>query len=322
MMIDRFGRVHDYLRISLTDTCNLRCTYCMPENQIFAPKSSLMSADEVVAFSAAFVKLGVNKIRLTGGEPLVRSDFAEIISRIAELKSVGLKTLTLTTNGILLHQRLQTILDAGVEDINVSLDTLMPDRFLKMTRRDQFHKVMSNIHLLLDNQVNTKINVVVMSGINDDEVFEFIHFTRDYPIEVRFIEFMPFEGNNWRSGKMISSAALLKRASDHFELIPVENSFHGTAKIFRVLGYTGKFGFISTMTAPFCEGCNRIRLTADGKIKNCLFSKGEMDLLSHYRNGIDIKAMIEENILAKEERWGGQSLFENTANRPMVAIGG
>lgn len=322
MLVDRFGRIHDYLRISLTDACNLRCTYCMPEHPVFTAHSSLMQAQEVVAIAGLFVQMGITKIRLTGGEPLVRKDIRLILEGIAALRGTGLETLTLTTNGILLHENIDALSGAGVRAVNISMDTLMPERFISIAKRDHFHRVMSNIHLLLENQYKVKVNVVVMRGVNDDEVIEFIRWTRDYPVHVRFIEFMPFNGNKWHDKRLISSAELLKRAEDHFEVAPLQAEKNDTARAYHVLGHAGTFAFISTMTAPFCDGCNRIRLTADGKIKNCLFSKGEVDLLDAYRNGENLQALIMENIRTKEAEWGGQALFETTSNRAMVAIGG
>lgn len=322
MLTDRFGRNHDYLRISLTDVCNLRCTYCMPDQPVFSPGDKLMKTEEVTRLAEIFVSLGVRKIRLTGGEPLIRKDSAEIIRSIAALRPAGLKELTLTTNGIFLHEHIDLFKESGITSLNVSLDTLMPDRFAKITRRDHFHRVMSNIHLLMDNHFHVKLNMVVMNGVNDDEVLEFIRLTRDFPLHVRFIEFMPFDGNHWKNNRLLSSQQLLERAKEHFEIVPLQNDKHDTAKKFKVLAYEGTFAFISTMSEPFCGDCNRIRLTADGKIKNCLFSKGELDLLTALRSGQDVVGQIENSLSLKEKKWGGQELFGPTVNRSMVAIGG
>ncbi|MFM7217886.1 MAG: GTP 3',8-cyclase MoaA [Bacteroidota bacterium] len=322
MLQDSHGRVHDYLRISLTDVCNLRCTYCMPEHPVFTPTASMMSSEEVVSFSRFFVNHGVKKIRLTGGEPLVRSDFANILQGISLLRSSGLEELTLTTNGILLDRYIDALSAAQIRSVNVSLDTLLPERFQAITRRDNFHKVLSNLHLLLDRNFKVKVNMVVMKGVNDDETVEFIRWTRDYPIHVRFIEFMPFAGNRWQDKRLIRSAELLDRASSFFDFEPLEGSPNDTARAFRVIGFSGTFAFISTMSEPFCGGCNRIRLTADGKIKNCLFSRTEADLLSAIRSGGDVEQLVKNAILTKEASWGGQELFQGSENRSMVAIGG
>jgi cyclic pyranopterin phosphate synthase len=322
MLIDRFGRPHNYLRISLTDLCNLRCTYCMPEEPDFSPKEKLMQTEEVIMLARLFVSEGVRKIRLTGGEPLVRNDFSKIISGISALRSDGLQELTLTTNGVFIHEHIDGLKLAGVQSLNISLDTLLPERFSAIAKRDHFHRVVSNIHLLLEKQFNVKVNVVVMKGVNDDEVIDFINWTRDYPIHVRFIEFMPFAGNKWQDKRLIRSVELLERIRQFLDVEPLENKKHDTSRAFKVLGYTGTFAFISTMSEPFCGDCNRLRLTADGKIKNCLFSKGELDLLAALRSGQDPRPILHESVLEKEEKWGGQSLFGTTENRSMVAIGG
>ncbi|MFM9028711.1 MAG: GTP 3',8-cyclase MoaA [Bacteroidota bacterium] len=322
MLEDKHGRIHDYLRISITDACNLRCTYCMPDQPVFSPEEKLMSASEIISLARIFVGLGVRKIRLTGGEPLIRRDFNEILEGLSKLNVVGLKEVTLTTNGIRLHEHLDALTDAAVRSVNISLDTLLPERFSAIAKRDRFHQVISNIHLLLDRQFNVKINMVVMKGVNDDEVIDFIQWTRDYPIHVRFIEFMPFEGNHWIDKRLIRTAELLDRASSFFDIESLSNSPNDTARAFKVLGYSGTFAFISTMSEPFCGGCNRIRLTADGKIRNCLFSRNELDLLGTLRIGRDVRSLIMQSLGEKSKKWGGQELFSNPENRPMVAIGG
>lgn len=322
MLTDRHNRIHDYLRISLTDVCNLRCTYCMPDHPVFSAKEKLMNAKEIISIAETFVKLGVRKIRLTGGEPLVRGDFKEIILELAGLRQHGLEDITMTTNGIFVHEYIDEFKAAGIRSLNVSLDTMMPDRFAKITKREHFHRVMSNIHLLMDSNFHVKVNMVVMNGVNDDEIFDFINWTRDYPVHVRFIEFMPFRDNHWQNQKLLTSKELLSRAESNFEVVPLENKKHDTSKKFKVLGYEGTFAFISTMSEPFCGDCNRLRLTADGKMKNCLFSKGEMDLLTALRKGDSILDLIHSSLSAKEKQWGGQELFGQTENRTMVSIGG
>jgi cyclic pyranopterin phosphate synthase len=294
----------------------------MPEEPDFSPKEKLMQTEEVIDLARLFISEGVRKIRLTGGEPLVRNDFPKIIAGIAALRSNGLQELTLTTNGIFIHDHLNALQSAGVQSLNISLDTLLPERFSAIAKRDHFHRVISNIHLLLDKQFNVKVNVVVMKGVNDDEVIDFVNWTRDYPLHVRFIEFMPFAGNKWQDKRLIRSSELLGRVKQFLDVEPLENKKHDTSRAFKVLGYTGTFAFISTMSEPFCGDCNRLRLTADGKIKNCLFSKGELDLLAALRNGQDPRPVLHKSLLQKEEKWGGQSLFGTTENRSMVAIGG
>ena len=206
MIQDLHGRVHTYLRISLTDNCNLRCFYCMPEEDYdFTPASRLMQAAEIESLAKTFVTLGVNKIRLTGGEPLVRKDAADIIMRLSKLPV----KLTLTTNATRVHDFIETFEKADLTSLNVSLDTLDRDRFIFMTRRDQFQRTVENIHLLISRGFHVKINMVVMKGLNDSELLDFVAWTKDQPIHVRFIEFMPFEGNRWTSNKVVTLQEML-----------------------------------------------------------------------------------------------------------------
>jgi cyclic pyranopterin phosphate synthase len=294
----------------------------MPENPEFSPKEKLMQTAEIISLARLFVLSGVKKIRLTGGEPLVRKDVDSILNGLAALRESGLQELTLTTNGIFLHDHIDALQQTGVRSVNVSLDTLLPERFNAIAKRDHFHRVISNIHLLLENQFNVKVNVVVMKGVNDDEVIDFIQWTRDYPLHVRFIEFMPFSGNKWQDKRLIRSAELLERVNNFLEVETLENKKHDTSRAFKVIGYTGTFAFISTMSEPFCGDCNRLRLTADGKMKNCLFSKGEIDLLGALRAEVELSPLIRQALGQKEEKWGGQPLFGTTENRSMVTIGG
>jgi cyclic pyranopterin phosphate synthase len=326
MITDNFNRVHDYLRISLTDNCNLRCFYCMPdENYDFTPASRLMQADEVRALAEIFVAQGVRKIRLTGGEPFVRKDAAKIISSLAELPV----ELSITTNGTRLHDFIDVLSAANVRSLNISLDTLQADKFLLVTRRDLFRQVMDNIELLVEKGFEIKINVVLMKDFNDNEIHDFIEWTRNTPVQVRFIEFMPFSGNKWTSNKVFSAEQILAVVEEQHNYVPVKGSFQDTARAYSIPGHAGSFAVISTMTAPFCAGCNRMRLTADGKLKNCLFSKGETDLLQALRRGEDVLPLIEANIKSKAKELGGQFTTAiqqiealNIENRSMITIGG
>lgn len=326
MIIDNYNRVHDYLRISLTDNCNLRCFYCMPEEEYdFTPPSRLMQVDEIFALSEMFVNEGVKKIRLTGGEPLVRRDAGKIISLLSKLPV----QLTLTTNGTRLREFVPVMEDAHMRSINISLDTLQAEKFMLITRRDLFNVVRENIELLIDRGFYVKVNVVVMKDFNDNEILDFIEWTRNTPVHIRFIEFMPFSGNRWTSNKVVSLNEILSIISTRHTYRAIKGDVHDTSKTFAVPGHAGSFGVISTMTLPFCSGCNRMRLTADGKLKNCLFSKGETDLLQPFRRGENILPLIHQNIKAKEKELGGQfttALKDIEAiaieNRSMITIGG
>ncbi len=326
MIQDTFGRTHDYLRISLTDNCNLRCFYCMPEEKYaFAPAAKLMQPHEIETLAKLFVAQGVKKIRLTGGEPLVRKDAPKIIEKLGKL---GIE-LAITTNGVRLHEMLPELLAANIKAINISLDTLQPDKFLKITRRDLYHRVRSNIELLLQHGIRVKINVVVMKGLNDNEILDFIALTKHNNIEIRFIEFMPFSGNKWTGNQVFTLHEIQCEIAKRYDALPVAPEPNDTSKRYMIPGHVGSYAVISTMSEPFCDTCNRMRLTADGKLKNCLFSKTETDLLGALRNGEEVLPLIHENIMAKAKALGGQfsGVFENLdaatlQNRSMITIGG
>lgn len=326
MILDKHNRVHNYLRISLTDNCNLRCFYCMPEeNYSFMPHSQLMQAEEIHQLAKIFVQLGTTKIRLTGGEPLVRKDAADIIKKLSLLPI----KLSLTTNGVRLHEFINVFREANITSVNVSFDTLQEDKFLLITKRNNFKRIWDNIHLLLQNNIHVKVNVVVMKGINDAEINNFIKWTKHTPIHIRFIEFMPFSGNKWMSDKVFTWQNILAVIENQFDHIKLKDETHDTTKKYIVPGHVGTFAIISTMSAPFCSTCNRMRLTADGKMKNCLFSKDETDLLTALRNGEDIVPLILQNIHGKAAERGGQFVNNFTElqsaeiqNRSMIAIGG
>jgi len=298
----------------------------MPEEDYdFTPASRLMQTDEIIRLAEIFVAQGVKKIRLTGGEPLVRKDAAKIIEALGKLPV----ELNITTNGTRINEMLPVLQAANIKSINISLDTLQPEKFFTITRRDVFHQVKSNIELLLQHKIGVKLNMVVMKGLNDNEILDFIAWTKYNPIQVRFIEFMPFSGNRWTSNKLFSLEEILAVIEKEYTILPVKAAPHDTAKSFMVPGHDGSFAVISTMTSPFCSSCNRMRLTADGKLKNCLFSKGETDLLTALRAGEEVLPLIKSSIWAKEKELGGQlhTHFENIdaellMNRSMITIGG
>ncbi|MCS6822930.1 MAG: GTP 3',8-cyclase MoaA [Cytophagaceae bacterium] len=326
MLVDSFGRLHNYLRISLTDRCNFRCLYCMPdESYTFMPAENLMSAREIVQLAGIFVKLGVNKIRLTGGEPTIRKDFELILCGLSELNT----ELLLTTNGATLHKHISVLKKCGLCSVNVSLDTLDEKRFTNITKRNSFHTVWNNIMLCLEHDIRVKINVVAIRGCIESELLNFVALTKNLPIHVRFIEYMPFSGNQWDKQKVITAAEMLHRIQSEYDCIKLCDEPHATAKKYKVVGYTGSFAFITTMSNAFCNSCNRLRLTADGKIKNCLFGKDEINLLDALRRGEDVAALIQLSVQKKHAALGGQvhSTYtdiqpENIINRSMISIGG
>jgi cyclic pyranopterin phosphate synthase len=301
----------------------------MPAEGIsLTPKPHLMTADEIVTIAQTFVNLGVTKIRLTGGEPLVRKDAKDVIARLGKL---GVE-LTITTNGILVHDFIDTFKEAGITGLNVSIDSLVKEKFNLITRRNYFDQFWKNLNLLEEQNFKLRLNVVVMKGFNDNEILDFIELTRDRNIMIRFIEFMPFDGNKWNKDKLVSYAEIMNQATDKFGITKVERLVdkpNDTAKNHKITGYKGSFSVISSVTNPFCSTCNRIRLTADGKLKNCLFSNTETSLLETLRAGESIQPLIAQNIQSKHAMRGGMDddeKFQNPAlfsqNRSMIKIGG
>lgn len=329
ILTDRFDRKHNYLRISLTELCNLRCTYCMPAEGIqLSPKSHIMTYDEVFDIAKIFADHGVTKIRLTGGEPLVRRDVDIILKRLASLPV----ELSMTTNAVIVDRYLDLLKSCGITNINVSLDSLKADKFKQITRRNDFEKVYKNIQLLIDEGFRVKLNAVLMKGFNDDEIVDFIEFTRTRPIAMRFIEFMPFDGNKWDRSQMVSYADIMKQVNavhNPESVQRLQDAPNDTSKNYKIKGYAGSFAIISTVTNPFCDTCNRVRLTANGKLKNCLFSAVESDLLTPLRAGEDITPIIRKAVQAKFKVRSGMDTpdkFEDTdrhsQNRSMITIGG
>ncbi len=329
ILTDKMLRKHNYLRISLTEKCNLRCTYCMPADGVqLTPKNSLMNVDEIFSIAKIFVDHGVNKIRLTGGEPLVRKDFSEILKRLNSLDA----DLSLTTNGILVDRFIDDFKAYNLRSINVSLDTLQADKFKFITRRDQFLKAYENISLLVQNGFKIKLNVVLIKNFNDDEIKSFINLTKDLPIVVRFIEFMPFNGNNWDKSKLVTQKDILHDVVSYFgsdKLVKLEDNQNFISRDYQISGFMGSFGIISSVSNPFCDGCNRIRLTANGKLKNCLFSNDETDILSSLRNNETIEPLIAKTVYKKFAIRANMDTFKklnnpelHSKNRSMLTIGG
>lgn len=324
-LTDRFSRRHTYLRISVTDRCNLRCVYCMPaEGLVWREREEILSYEEIERLAGIFVRHGVDKIRLTGGEPTMRRNLTALIKRLRVLP--GLKTLLMSTNGVLLAQNAATYRADGLDAVNISLDTLRPDRFEKMTLRDNHAEVLAGIDAALATGFDSvKVNVVVMDGINDDELVAFTEYAAGRPLEVRFIEFMPFDRNDWSASRIVPYAEMRRRIGDVFRLAPLDSAPNAVAKEFAIEGGVGRLGFVTSMTENFCASCNRLRLTADGKIKNCLFSTTESDLRKPMRAGAtdsELTAIIRQSVLGK---WAGHPPMEDLVemnNRSMIQIGG
>jgi cyclic pyranopterin phosphate synthase len=324
MIIDQYNRNHDYLRISLTDKCNLRCEYCTAEYLPIgkSTNSKYMSAAEIDSIAAVFIKNGVNKIRLTGGEPLVRKDAKEIIEKLSKYPI----KLTITTNGVFVNDFIETFKNAAINSVNVSLDTLVKEQYLSITKRDEFDKVMQNIDMLLANNFHVKINVVAIKNFNHHEILNFIEWTKEKPLHIRFIEFMPFSGNEWSKEKVFTHEQILEVISSKHNFMKLINEKNDTAKKYFIPNYKGTFAVISTMSEPFCSGCNRMRLTAEGKMYNCLFGKQETDILGAFRAGNDIEPLIYQSVKSKKEMLGGNNENinwgkENTETREISMIG-
>ncbi len=327
VLTDAFGRKHTYLRIALTERCNLRCRYCMPAEGVpLKPREEILTYEEILRIARLLIGEGIRKIRLTGGEPLVRKEAVELISGLDAMRPLGLETLAMTTNGLLLSGRVAEIRRHGVDRLNISLDTLEADRFREITRRKGHEKVLAVIdEALAEGYASVKINCVVMRGTNDDELLSFVEMTRHKPIEVRFIEYMPFDENGWHGDRLVPFAEMLERIRSRVALVPLGGGPNDVAKVYRADGYTGKIGFITSMTDHFCSGCSRLRITADGHLKVCLFGPAEMSLRDVMRSGAtdgEVLESVRAAVLRKHARHAGMDTIAATPNRPMILIGG
>jgi GTP 3',8-cyclase len=296
----------------------------MPSQPFFLPNKKLLTADEISVLVSTFVSLGIRKIRLTGGEPLLRKDFKTIV----ELISLNNIALHLTTNGYYLNEHIET-LSRHISSINISLDTLKKNKFSQITHRNAFERTLRNIDLCLENGLQVKLNVVIIRNTNHEEIIDFVNLTRNYPVEVRFIEFMPFQGNQWKLTDTFSHDEILETIKTQYEIQPLPGNQNLTAKKFAVKGWPGSIGIISTVSKPFCSNCNRIRVTADGKLKTCLFGLKEYDLKSYLNDSNALKQFIIQSLSEKQFSYGGLSpMTKNThtslynKNRSMTAIGG
>lgn len=316
----------EYLRISVTDRCNFRCQYCMPAEGIESlPHSDILTFEEIIKVCRSMVKLGISKIKLTGGEPLVRKNFIELVREIKSIE--GIEEITLTTNGFLLEEQLDELIEAGITHVNISLDTLKPERFKEIARVDGLDKVLSAIHKAANSSLkNVKINTLIANGLNEDEIVSLAALAKEYPLNVRFIELMPIGlGKDLKGINKEEIIRILESA--YGKLIPYHKRLgNGPAKYYEIEGFKGKVGFISAVSECFCEDCNRVRLTANGYLKLCLHSTKGLDLRSLLRNEISQEALTEtirETIENKPDRHHFNDLEgDHLEEKIMAQIGG
>jgi len=328
-LVDSYGRRIKSMRISVTDKCNFRCTYCMPaEGLPWLKKAEILSFEEIVRIARIAVSLGIEQIRLTGGEPLVRRDLPELVRQLHTIE--GLRSLSITTNGILLKQQARALAEAGLTRINVSLDSLQREKFAKLTRRDQLDRVLEGLEELqkYPSIHPVKINAVAVRGFSEDEVLDFVRFARDKAYVMRWIEFMPLDADQlWRKEDILTGGEIKSIIEAAYgPLVPITSSNPSeTARRYTFSDGIGEVGFINPVSEPFCASCDRIRLTADGQLRTCLFATEETDLRAILRSGADdevVAATIRQAVWHKElKHYIGDKRFKR-ANRSMSMIGG
>lgn len=326
---DSFGRIHDELRLSVTDRCNLRCTYCMPEEPEWFPRREILSYEEILLLVRVFLRRGVRRVRLTGGEPLIRKDLDHLIRMLSD--EPGLEDLSLTTNGLLLPRMAGELADAGVRRVNVSLDTLRPERYARMTRRNVLDRVLLGLEQAARAGLTPlKVNTVLMRGVNDDEVEPLVEHARQHGWQIRFIEFMPLEnGGTWDHSQVIRGDEVRRRIERLWTLEPdPHDDPNAPATRYRFTDGKGAVGFINSVSAPFCGSCSRLRLTADGHMKVCLYDSRETDLKRLLRGGAsdaELERAIEKAVAGKG-RGGALEISERKSalplSRTMHQIGG
>lgn len=357
-LVDSFGREHFYLRVSLTERCNLRCNYCMPPEGVrLTGADGLLSLEEQQRTISIFAQMGMSKVRFTGGEPTLNKHLPALVAHASQAMREVNGSVGMTTNGLVLQGQLPQLAAAGLTSVNVSLDTLQPDRFAHITRRDRkgLHKVLASAYAALaarpERPMAVKINVVMMKGVNDDELAAFTALTRELPLDVRFIELMPFDGNGWSRAAFLGyreALALLETASNGGSVNSSSNSGsssssarwvrepaaladpHDTTKWYRADGHAGRVGFITSMSDHFCSGCNRLRITADGRLKVCLFGEEGLSLRDAFRAGAsdaEVVDFIGQAVRKKKAVLGGHGTSDpaelaTKQNRPMILIGG
>src|SRR5919198_279379 len=324
---DGHGRLIGDLRVSVTDRCNFRCQYCMPaEGLPWLERSELLSFEEIERVVRGMVLMGIEDVRLTGGEPLVRREFPRLVGMLSGIE--GLKDLSLTTNGYLLERDAEALVEAGINRVNVSIDSLQRDRFFEMTRRDALPRVLRGLECLarFPEAHPIKVNAVAMRGFTEDEVLPFARFAREHPYEVRFIEFMPLDADHaWTPDSVLTGAEVRALIEEVWALEPEPREPSATARVYRFADGQGRIGFINPVSEPFCGDCNRIRLTADGRLRTCLFSLAETDLRAPMRDGADdteLERIVRDAVWRKELKHRVNEPGFVQPARSMSAIGG
>ena len=327
MLLDPFKRRINYLRISVTDRCNLRCCYCMPETGIpLISHFDILTYEEILRIVRVFAAEGISKVRLTGGEPLVRKGIVDFVSDLSRIE--GIEDLSLTTNGVLLMELAQGLKKAGLKRVNISLDSLEREKFRQITRKDDFQRVWKGIEEALRVGLSpVKINMVAIQGLNDDEIESFARLTLQLPLTVRYIEYMPAgNGEKWEMGDVLAIPQIKKRIENVGTLIPISSErWDGPAMRFRIDGAVGEIGLIGAVSNHFCSDCNRLRLTADGKIRTCLFSDEEIDVRDILRKGgsdSDLRRQLHVALKTKPARHHIDTHQFKKCQRNMSAIGG
>lgn len=319
-MQDGNGRKINYIRVSLTDRCNLRCVYCMPEGGIDKKEHhEIIRHEEIIKILKASASLGINKVRFTGGEPLIVKGVDRLINETSKIN--GIEDISITTNGILLNSMVNELKKAGLKRVNISLDSLKEDKFKKITRGGNIQDVFQAIEKCINLGIKpVKINTVLIKGINDDEITDLIKLTKDYPVHVRFIELMPIgEGLNYYDTGFISSEQVI---SEQRELVPLNSNISSTASLFKLLNSKGTVGFISPLSCKFCSNCNRIRLTSSGTIKPCLHSDTEFDLKKYLDSEVSLISELKEIIYNKPAEHNLENDGKSRSKRDMFEIGG
>ncbi|MCB9389010.1 MAG: GTP 3',8-cyclase MoaA [Acidimicrobiia bacterium] len=314
-LIDRFGRIHTDLRISVTDRCDMRCRYCMPEEGLtWSPRGDILTFEEITRFVRVLVELGLETIRLTGGEPLVRHDLPALIGN---LRAAGISELAMTTNGATLHQHASALRSAGLDRLNVSCDSLRRERFAEMTRRDRLPQVLAGMDAAeAAGFPPVKVNVVLIRGWNDDEILDFADFAYRTGRTVRFIEFMPVDADElWRFDEVVSGDDVIRTVSERYDLDVIDRT-HAPAQSYSLAGSTGRIGVITSMTDQFCGSCNRLRLTADGQLRNCLFGNDEYSVRDALRSGATDSELADLAIACVQAKKAHHGTDEVTISRP------